>query len=91
MGPAAYSTDLSALDEVAFAALEGVKLWVVDCLRFKPHPTHAHFDQTIEWIERVKPERAILTHMNHETDYDEVLSRCPPGVEPGYDGLVVEL
>ena len=91
MGPAAYSTDLSELDEAAFAALEGVKLWVVDCLRFKPHPTHAHFDQTMEWIARVKPERAVLTHMNHETDYDEVLARCPPGVEPGYDGLVVEL
>lgn len=90
-GPAAYSTDLSELDEAAFAALDGVKLWVVDCLRFTPHPTHAHFDRTMEWIARVKPERAILTHMNHEADYEELLARCPPGVEPGYDGLVVEL
>ena len=90
-GPVAYSTDLSSLDEAAFAALAGVKLWIVDCLRFKPHPTHTHFDQTMEWIARVKPERAILTHMNHEADYDELLSRCPPGVEPGYDGLVVEI
>jgi len=90
-GPAAYSTDLSSLDEAGFAALEGVKLWVVDCLRYNPHPTHTHFDQTMEWIARVKPERAILTHMNHEVDYDELAARCPPGVEPGYDGLVVEL
>jgi phosphoribosyl 1,2-cyclic phosphate phosphodiesterase len=90
-GPAAYSTDLSSLDEAAFAALAGVKLWIVDCLRFRPHPTHTHFDQTLEWIARVKPARAILTHMNHEADYDELLARCPPGVEPGYDGLVVEL
>ena len=90
-GPAAYSTDLSSLDEAAFAALAGVKLWIVDCLRFKPHPTHTHFDQTMEWIARVNPARAILTHMNHEVDYDELLSRCPPGVEPGYDGLVIEI
>ena len=90
-GPAAYSTDLSSLDEAAFAALEGVRLWIVDCLRYKPHPTHTHFDQTMEWIARLKPERAVLTHMNHEVDYEELLARCPPGVEPGYDGLVVEL
>jgi phosphoribosyl 1,2-cyclic phosphate phosphodiesterase len=91
LGPAAYSTDVSDLDEKAFEALAGVKLWVVDSLRFKPHPTHTHFEQTLEWIARVNPERAILTHMNHEVDYDEIAQRCPPGVEPGYDGLVVEV
>jgi phosphoribosyl 1,2-cyclic phosphate phosphodiesterase len=90
-GDIAYSTDASALGEDAFAVLEGVKLWVVDCLRDAPHPTHAHTDQALEWIARVKPERAILTHMNEQLDYDELLSRCPPGVEPGYDGLVVEV
>lgn len=90
-GDIAYSTDASALDEQAFAALEGVKLWVVDCLRDDPHPTHSHVAQTLEWIARVKPQRAILTHMNERLDYDELLSRCPPGVEPGYDGLTVEI
>lgn len=90
-GPAAYSTDLSDLDEAAFAALAGVRLWIVDCLRFRPHPTHASFDQVLAWVARVKPERAILTHMNHEVDYDEIARRCPTGVEPAYDGLVVEV
>ncbi len=90
-GDIAYSTDASALDEQAFAALDGVKLWVVDCLRDDPHPTHSHVAQTLEWIARVKPQRAILTHMNEKLDYDELLSRCPPGVEPGYDGLTVEI
>ncbi len=88
-GDIAYSTDVSDLDETAFAALEGVKLWVVDCLRDDPHPTHAHVALAFEWIERVKPERAILTHMNEKLDYDELLSRCPPGVEPAYDGLTI--
>jgi len=91
IGGVAYSTDVSALDDNAFAILHGVKVWVVDCLRDTPHPTHSHTAQTLEWIARVKPERAILTHMNEQLDYDDLKSRCPPGVEPGYDGLVVEV
>lgn len=91
LGDFAYSTDASALDDSAFAVLEGVKLWVVDCLRDDPHPTHSHTAQSLEWIARVKPQRAILTHMNERLDYDELKGRCPPGVEPGYDGLVVEV
>ena len=91
IGKIGYSTDAKALDDAAFAALEGVDLWIVDCLRVKPHPTHSHLEQTLKWIERVKPKRAILTHLNHATDYEELRSLCPPGVEPAYDGLVVEL
>lgn len=87
----AYSTDLVSLDAAAFAALAGVRVWIVDCLRFKPHPTHAHFDLVMDWIARVRPERAILTHMNHEADYEEIAARCPPGVAPAYDGLVIEV
>lgn len=91
LGDFAYSTDVKALDEAAFAVLDGVKLWVVDCLRDDPHPTHSHTAQTLEWIARVKPARAILTHMNEKLDYDELAARCPAGVEPGYDGLVIEV
>ncbi|WP_282608299.1 MBL fold metallo-hydrolase [Pelagibius sp. Alg239-R121] len=87
----AYSTDASSLNETAFEALEGIKVWIVDCLRDEPHPTHSHFEQTLEWIERVKPERAILTHLNHQIDYEDLKSRCPAGVEPGYDGLTIEI
>ncbi|GAB4361426.1 MAG: MBL fold metallo-hydrolase [Kiloniellaceae bacterium] len=91
IGDVAYSTDASALDDNAFAILKGVKLWVVDCLRDDPHPTHSHTAQTLEWIARVKPQRAILTHMNERLDYEDLRRRCPPGVEPGYDGLTVEV
>jgi len=90
-GPIAYSTDVVALDEAAFAALAGIKIWVVDALRPAPHDTHAHLDRTLGWIARVKPERAVLTHMNHDMDYAAVAARCPPGVEPGYDGLTLEI
>ena len=91
IGPLAYSTDLVNLDEAGFDVLAGVEVWIVDCLRFEPHPTHTHFDRSMDWIARVKPARAILTHMNHTLDYDELAARCPLGVEPGYDGLTFEL
>jgi len=90
-GAMAYSTDVAELDEAAFMALEGVETWIVDCLRYEPHPTHSHFERTMGWIERVRPKRAVLTHMNQALDYEELRGRCPPGVEPGYDGLVIEL
>ena len=90
-GDAAYSTDVTALDEVAFSALDGVKLWILDCLREQPHPTHSHLEQSLEWIARVGPARAVLTHMNHQIDYKYLESRCPPGVEPAYDGMVLNV
>ena len=91
IGPMAYSTDVKSLDEQAFDTLSGVELWIVDCLRDQPHPTHSHTEQTLEWIARVKPKRAVLTHLNHQIDYDDLRRRCPPGTEPGYDGLTVAL
>jgi phosphoribosyl 1,2-cyclic phosphate phosphodiesterase len=90
-GPVAYSTDLVALPEAAFETLDGVELWIVDCLREKPHPTHTHLQRTLGWIERVRPRQALLTHMNATLDYDRLLAKCPPGVAPAYDGLVIEV
>ncbi len=90
-GGMAYSTDVVELPEESLDRLGDLDLWIVDCLRFEPHLTHAHLDKALAWIERLKPRRAILTHMNHMTDYDEVARRCPPGVEPAYDGLVAEI
>lgn len=91
VGAMAYSTDVVDLSDAAFEALRGIELWIVDCLRVEPHPTHAHLDRTLGWIDRVKPKRAILTHLNHTLDYDELARACPPGVEPAYDGLVLEV
>jgi phosphoribosyl 1,2-cyclic phosphate phosphodiesterase len=91
IGAMAYSTDVASLDEAAFAALEGVELWIVDCLRREPHPTHSHLAQTLDWIAHVRPRRAVLTHMDTSMDYQELSRELPPGVEPGYDGLAVEV
>lgn len=91
VGGMAYSTDAVDLPEESFAFLEGLELWIVDCLRFEPHMTHATFDKALGWIDRVKPKRAVLTHLNQSVDYETIAKRCPPGVEPAYDGLAFEL
>lgn len=90
-GDVAYSTDLNALTPEAIEALKGVKVWIVDCLRYKPHATHAHFEKTLSWIELIQPERAILTHMAWEIDYETIKAECPDGVEPAFDGMVIEI
>ena len=87
----AYSSDVVALDEAAFAALQNLDVWIVDALRWRPHPTHAHVDLALEWIERLKPRRAILTNMHVDLDFDDLASKLPSGVEPAYDGLRFEL
>jgi phosphoribosyl 1,2-cyclic phosphate phosphodiesterase len=90
-GKFAYSTDVIRLDDAAFAALAGVEVWIVDCMRERPHVTHSHLAQTLQWIERVGPRRAILTHMDESLDYDRLCRVLPSHVEPGHDGLVIEI
>jgi len=90
-GALAYSTDVVALDEAAFVALEGAETWIVDCYRRTPHPTHSHLARTLEWIGRVKPKRAVLTHMDVQLDYETLRRELPAGVEPAYDGMTIEL
>lgn len=91
VGPAAYSNDLVAMPELTFAALGGLKLWIVDALREKPHPTHAHLERSLEWIARLKPAHAVLTNMHIDLDYGALQARLPEGVEPAYDGWSADL
>lgn len=89
-GDIAYSSDVVGLPEASFKALEGVKVWIVDALRDRPHPTHANVEMALEWIARVRPERAILTNLHVDLDYAALSARLPPGVEPAYDGMRIE-
>lgn len=88
-GDLAYSSDVVDLPPEAFAILEGVEVWIVDALRWTPHPTHAHVARALEWIERVAPRRAYLTNLHMDLDYKALRSRLPTGVEPAYDGLAI--
>lgn len=90
IGDVAYSSDISDLPEESFALLGGLKVWIVDALRYTPHPTHSHLDKTLDWIARLKPERAILTNLHQDLDYETLRGKLPAGVEPAYDQMVIE-
>ncbi len=89
-GPIAYANDVVKLDDAAFAAMAGVDTLIIDAMRYTPHPTHAHLDLTLSWIERIRPRRAVLTNMHVDLDYDELRRRLPSHIEPAYDGMVIE-
>lgn len=86
-----YSTDFHAFTEEMYDLFVGVDIWVVDALRERPHPTHPHLSLTLGAIERCRPGRAILTHMDHSMDYARLCETLPEGIEPGHDGMVLEL
>jgi phosphoribosyl 1,2-cyclic phosphate phosphodiesterase len=92
IGDFAYSTDFVGLGDAALAVLAGVKVWIVDCVRIAPaHPTHNHLEKALAWIDIVKPERAILTHLDPTVDYATLTRLLPPGVEAGWDGLILDI
>lgn len=86
----AYTPDVSALDDAAWAALEGVDTWIVDALRRDPHPTHAHLERTLEWIARLRPRKAIVTNLHNDLDYATLSAELPDTVIAAYDGLRIE-
>ncbi|VBB68539.1 Metal-dependent hydrolases of the beta-lactamase superfamily I; PhnP protein [invertebrate metagenome] len=90
-GSMAYSTDLVALSEKAFAILTGIKVWVVSCFTVHEHKTHASLDTVLQWAQRIQPHRTILTHMGPSLDYVTLKTHLPPAVEPAFDGMVVEV
>lgn len=87
----AYTPDVSALREDTAEKLADLDIWIVDALRWTPHPTHAHVDLTLEWIAAIKPKRAILTNLHNDLDYAELAAYVPEGIEPAYDGMQVEV
>jgi phosphoribosyl 1,2-cyclic phosphate phosphodiesterase len=90
-GGFAYSCDLSGMPDESAAALAGLEVWVVDALRYAPHPSHFSLADALAWIERLKPRRTILTNLHSDLDYERLRGELPPGVEPAYDGISVEL
>jgi phosphoribosyl 1,2-cyclic phosphate phosphodiesterase len=86
-----YSTDFHEFTQEMIDVFTDADVWVVDALRERPHPTHAHLALTLDGIAQARPGRAILTHMDSSMDYRSLVQNLPAGVEPGYDGMVVIL
>lgn len=90
LGDVAYSSDLNGLPEDSFEVLGNLDIWIVDALRYTPHPSHANLDMALGWIERVRPKRAILTNLHIDMDYETLRRELPAGIEPAYDGMRFE-
>ncbi len=90
-GALAYSPDVSGLSDASAELLQDLDVWIVDALRYVPHPAHFSVNQALAWIERLKPRRAILTHLHIDLDYATLKRDLPPNVEPAYDGMKLHL
>jgi Metal-dependent hydrolases of the beta-lactamase superfamily I len=90
IGDVAYCCDVSDFPKATVDRLEGLDLLIIDALQYRPHPSHLSIDQALWWIDKLKPKRAILTHMHVPLDYATVQTETPDHVEPAYDGLTYE-
>ncbi len=89
-GDIVYSTDILELPEGARPTVRGAKVWIVGAYGLTPHPTHAHVAKVLDWVEDLKPARAVITHMSNAIDYETLLASLPGLVAPAHDGLVIE-
>lgn len=90
-GNVVYSPDLNAIPAESLAFLEGLDLWIVDALRYTPHPSHFSLAETLEWIARLRPKRAILTNLHTDLDFERLKSEAPDNVEPAFDRMRIEV
>jgi len=91
VGPLAYCSDVSHFPPATAELMRGLELLVIDALQYRPHPSHLSFGEALEWIEQLKPKRAVLTHMHVPLDYATVAAETPDNVEPAWDGMVLEI
>jgi phosphoribosyl 1,2-cyclic phosphate phosphodiesterase len=91
IGDAAYTPDVSDIPEQSWPSLQNLDLWIIDGLRYAPHPSHFSVDDALSWIERFKPRRAVITNMHSDLDYEVLRQSLPKGVVPAHDGMRLEL
>lgn len=91
IGGLAYCNDLNALPKESLEALEGLDVFIIDALRYTEHPSHSNLDQAIDWATQLQPKRTVLTNMHIDLDYQTLRQSLPKGIDPGYDGMAIEL
>ena len=87
----AYSSDVVDFYPEGFEILKNLDYWIVDALRYDPHPTHAHLDLTLGWINSLNVKRGILTNMHIDLDYNELKNLLPSNIIPAFDNLTFEV
>jgi len=91
IGKFAYSTDLKNFYENDLDNLQDLDLWVVGLLRIDSHPSHAGFEQILDYIKYIKPKKTIFTHMTALLDEENLISKCPKNVAPAFDGMEIKI
>ncbi len=89
-GDIAYSCDIKGLPEESMAHLRDLDVWILDALRYTSHPSHFSLQEALAAVARIKPRHAVLTHMHVDLDYETLKLELPEGVEPAFDGMVLE-
>ena len=90
-GNFAYVTDCNVIPEQSFELLDGVEVLILDALRYRPHSTHFSVSEALAVAARIGAAQTFLTHLAHEIDHGSPAVALPPGVEFGYDGLVLDV
>ena len=84
-----YTPDISTVRNDT--ELRDLDYWILDSLRYKPHPSHVNLEQALGLIDRFKPKKAILTNLHVDLDYLTLLNETPDNVVPAHDGLQIKL
>lgn len=91
-GDLGYVTDAKNVPAEARAALQGIRVLVLNALWFgKSHPTHMTIDEAVATAREIGAERTYLTHLTHRVVHAQAEAALPPDVRLAYDGLVVEV
>ncbi|CAN5732357.1 MBL fold metallo-hydrolase [soil metagenome] len=88
-GPLAYITDAKMIPDTSMALLERLDILVLNALRVRPHPTHLSLQEAVDIAAMLKPKRAFLVHLSHETSHERASALLPAGIEIAFDGLTV--
>lgn len=83
----AYLCDCKTVTEDSFEMMQGVDTLIIDALRHTPHPTHMNFDESLAFVDKLKPQRTWFTHFQCEILHARDEPRLPAHVRLAYDGL----
>lgn len=86
-----YAIDFHDFTPEMMGHYEDVDLWICDCLRRRPHPTHAHLDAVLGWARELKVGQLLLTHLDKSMDYASLIAELPDWAEPAFDGQEILL
>jgi phosphoribosyl 1,2-cyclic phosphate phosphodiesterase len=86
-----YATDCSHIPDASWELMRGADILVLGALRYKEHPAHFSVAQALDAVEKLKPRRAIFTHIAHDLEHRTINAELPPGVEVAYDTQTVEV